>query len=46
MLSSQNPRKQNKYCGDILPLYGPDSGMPSVVETHDSERFCGPGTLG
>lgn len=31
---------------DILPLYGPDSGMPSVVETQDPERFCDPGTLG
>lgn len=31
---------------DILPLYGPDSVMPSVVETQDSDWFCNPGTLG
>lgn len=37
---------------NILPLYCPDSMMPSVVEakllglTQDSERFKAPGTLG
>lgn len=35
-----------------LPLYGPDSMMPSVVDakllgvSQDSERFRAPGTLG
>lgn len=51
VLSSTKPKKTEpilrwKMKRDVLPLYGPGSGMPSAVETHDSERFCDPGTLG
>lgn len=42
----------NSKDGECLPLYGPDSMMPSVVEakllevTQDSERFRAPGPPG
>lgn len=49
---AKHEKQVEMWGGEVLPLYCPDSMMPSVVEakllevTHDSERFRPPGTLG